>query len=109
MFDNREYLQGVPLKSHLLHNDVSNPPSDLFLRLHFTRCLTVSACRGDIKEDYRVEVIEAFMAELGVYDRQIDLTNIGWTTPLGREIFTYLITQDLLKSVDFFYFIQTPH
>ena len=54
LFEGSESLNnGTPLKSHLTLLDGPHQPSDWFLRLHFSRCLAVSVCRGDVMEDYK--------------------------------------------------------
>lgn len=91
MFEDPICLEGVPLKSHLTHTNQPNQPSDWFLCLHFTQCLTVSACCSDITEDHEVVQIEGLMEHLGVYTNEIDISDPGWSTPLGMQIFTYLL------------------
>ncbi|KIL55951.1 hypothetical protein M378DRAFT_53709, partial [Amanita muscaria Koide BX008] len=62
LFEGSESLSsGAPLKSHLTLIDGPYRPSDRFLRLHFSRCLAVSVCRGDVMEDYKEQEIENFM------------------------------------------------
>ena len=41
------------LQNHLVLVDGSDQPSNCFLRLHFKGCPTVSACHGDVLEDYQ--------------------------------------------------------
>lgn len=101
MFEGPECLNGgAPLKSHLTLVDGPHRPSDWFLRLHFRRCLTVSACRGDVMEDYEEQEIENFMDELGVYDGELDTTDPRWKTPLGVEVYSYIIRQKLAEYAD---------
>ena len=85
----------APLKTHLTLSDEPHRPSDRFLRLHFKRCLAVSACRGDVKDDYKDKEIEMFMEELGIFDDEIDESDPQWMTPLGMEVHSYLIRQSL--------------
>ncbi|KAF8524097.1 hypothetical protein BU17DRAFT_63456 [Hysterangium stoloniferum] len=73
-------------------------PSDRFLRLHFQECLAVSACRGDVMEDYHEQEIENFMEELGVYDGEIDTGDPRWSTPLGSHVHAYLIRQKMAEK-----------
>ena len=51
-------------------------PSDHFLRLHFKQCLTVSACRGDVNDDYEEQEIDIFLDDLGIYDDLIDYSDL---------------------------------
>jgi len=96
MFDGPECLKdGALLKSHLTLADGPRQPNDRFLRLHFKRCLAVSVCRGDVTEDYEEQEIENFMDELGVYDDKVDTTDPRLETPLGVEVFSYLVRQKL--------------
>src|SRR6266478_505072 len=90
VFEARECLMGS-VKSHLTLVNGPHRPGDQFLRLHFQRCLAVSACRGDVTEDYEEQEIENFMEELGVYDGEIDATDPQWGTPLGVEVHSHLI------------------
>ena len=83
------------LKSHATFIDGNDRPSDRFLSLHFRRCLTVSACGGDHTEDYGDQGINVFMEELGVYDDEMDTTDPRWATPLGIEVYAYLIRQKM--------------
>ena len=93
LFDKRDCLNG-PLKSHLIPSDDG---MDRFLRLHFERCLSVSAFGGDVREDYEEGEINQFMDELGVFDEDgIDSTHPGWQTPLGREVHAWLLRRRLL-------------
>ncbi|KIL59400.1 hypothetical protein M378DRAFT_1009943 [Amanita muscaria Koide BX008] len=85
------------LQSHLTLVDGSDRPSDCFLRLHFKECLAVSACRGDVLEDYQDQEIESFMEELGIYDGEIDGSDPKWTTPLGVLVNAYLIRQKIAQ------------
>jgi hypothetical protein len=39
------------------------------------------------------------MDYLGVYRQEIDLLDPGWSTPLGRQIFAYVLKQALLTWV----------
>jgi hypothetical protein len=106
MFEGPECLPGgVPLKSHLTLVDGYHRPGDRFLRLHFKRCLAVSACRGDVMEDYEEQEIENLMEELGVYDGEMDTTDPRWQTPLGVEVYSHLIRQKLAEYVLPFVFL----
>jgi len=97
-FDGLEYLEGgVPLKSHLTLLDGPNRPSDRFLRLHFERCLSVSVYGGDVFDDYARDEIENFIEDLGVYDNEIDTTDPRWLTPLGIEVYAYLIRDKMAE------------
>jgi hypothetical protein len=96
---------GVPLKSHLTLINGPHRPDDRFLRLHFKRCLAVSACRGDVMEDCKEQEIENFMDELGFYDGEIDTTDPRWQTPLGVEVSSHLIRLKLAEYVLFFFFL----
>ena len=105
MFESPECLPGgVSLKSHLTLVDGPLRPSDKFLRLHFARCLAVSACHGDVTEDYEEQEIENFMDELGVYDGEMDTADPRWQTPLGSEVYAHLIRQKLAEYVFFLFF-----
>lgn len=96
LFEGSESLNnGTPLKSHLTLLDGPYRPSDRFLRLHFSRCLAVSVCRGDVMEDYKEQEIENFMEELGVYDGEINTGDPRWSTPLGSHVHAYLIRQKM--------------
>ena len=95
VFEGSERLK--TLQSHLILVDGLNRPSDCFLRLHFKECLAVSACRGDVLEDYQDQEIESFMEGLGVYDGEIDGSNPKWTTALGVLVNTYLIRQKIAQ------------
>ena len=86
------------MKSHLTLIDGPHRPSDRFLRLHFKRCLTVSVCHGDVREDYDEEEIENFMKELGVFDDEIDISDPKWSTPLGSHVHAYLIRQKMKEQ-----------
>ena len=98
------------MKSHLTLIDGPNRPGDRFLRLHFERCLTVSACRGDVLEDYKDQEIENFMEELGVFDGEIDTSDPGWSTPLGSHVHAYLIRQKMKEqSVIFCIFLSEKY
>ncbi|KAF8798357.1 hypothetical protein BYT27DRAFT_7123584 [Phlegmacium glaucopus] len=98
VFDGSENMKcRAPLKSHLTFVNGHNRPSDRFLRLHFQRCLTVSVCGGNPTEDYKDQEIDLFMEELGVYDDEMDTTDPRWMTPLGIEVYTYLIRQKLAE------------
>ena len=86
------------MKTHLTLVDGPNRPSDLFLRLHFRRCLAVSVCRGDVMEDYQEEQeIESFIEELGV--NEIDPDDPGWSTPLslGSRVHAHLVRQKMAE------------
>jgi hypothetical protein len=88
----------VPLKSHLTLPDGPIRPSDQFLRLHFERCLSVSAFGGDVSGDYARGEIDDFMEDLGVYDDdEMDTTDPRWSTPLGIEVYAYLIRQKMAE------------
>jgi len=96
VFERSESMKGhAPLKSHLTLVDGHDRPSDRFLRLHFQRCLTVSVCGGNPTEDYKDQEIDLFMEEFGVYDDEMDTTDPRWMTPLGVEVYAYLIRQKL--------------
>ena len=95
VFEGSERLS--TLQSHLTLVDGSDRPSDCFLRLHFRECLAVSACRGDVLEDYQDQEIENFMEELGVYDGVYDGSHPKWTTPLGVLVNAYLIRQKIAQ------------
>jgi hypothetical protein len=92
---------GIPLKSHLNLVDGPYRPSDQFLRLHFELCLAVSACGGDVTEDYGEHEIELFMDDLGVYDDEIDTTDPRWSTSLGFEVHSYILREKLAPWVIF--------
>ena len=83
------------LKSHATFIDGHDRPSDRFLDLHFRRCLNVSVCGGDLAKDYMDQEIDTFMEELGVYDDEMDTTDPRWATPLGIEVYAYLIRQKM--------------
>ncbi|KAM6489284.1 hypothetical protein JOM56_015185, partial [Amanita muscaria] len=98
LFEGSESLNsGAPLKSHLTLIDGPYRPRDRFLRLHFSRCLAVSVCRGDVMEDYKEQEIENFMEELGVYDGEINTGDPRWSTPLGSHVHAYLIRQKMAE------------
>ena len=98
VFEGSESLNnGTPLKSHLTLPDGPYRPSDRFLRLHFSQCLAVSVCRGDVIEDYREQEIDNFMEELGVYDGEINTGDPRWSTPLGSHVHAYLIRQKMAE------------
>jgi len=65
--------------------------------LHFERCLAVSAFGGGIESDYTGEEIHGFMKELGAFVNEIDSTNPRWSTPLGIEVYAYLIIQRMAE------------
>jgi hypothetical protein len=91
-------LKGAtPLKNHVTFVDDHDRPSDRYLHLHFQRCLTVSACGGNPTEDYKDQEIDLFMEELGVYDDEMDTTDPRWTTPLGVEVYAYLVRQKMAE------------
>jgi hypothetical protein len=96
-FEGSELLikNGIKLKSHLTFDDGPNQLSDRFLRLHFSRCLRVSVCRGDVSEDFDQREIEDFMEELGVDDGdlEMDSTDPRWSTPLGIQVHSYLLRE----------------
>ena len=54
----------APLKTHLTLSEGPHRPSDRFLRLHFERCIAVSAYGGDPRDDFRGQEINIFMEEL---------------------------------------------
>jgi hypothetical protein len=85
----------APLKTHLTLSDGPYRPSDRFLRIHFKRCIAVSACRGDVKDDYEEQEIEMFMEDLGIFDDEIDYSDPRWLTPLGMEVHSFLVRQRL--------------
>jgi len=100
-FEGSESLNsGAPLKSHLALIDGPSRPSDHFLRLHFKECLAVSACRGDVLEDYKEQEIDIFMEELGVYDGAINTSDPRWSTPLGSHVHAYLVRQKMAENSD---------
>ena len=84
----------APLKTHLTLCDGPHRPSDRFLRMHFERCVAVSAYGGDVRDDYGQE-INMFMDDLGVYDDEMDYSDPRWMTSLGMEVHSYLIRQRL--------------
>ena len=43
------------------------------------------------------------MEELGVYDNEMDTTDPRWTTPLGVEVYAYLIRRKMAEWVIFLY------
>lgn len=98
IFDGSECLLkgATSLKSHITFVDGHDRPSDRYLRLHFQRCLTVSACGGNPTEDCKDQEIDLFMEELGVYD-EMDTTDSRWTAPLGVEVYAYLIRQKMAE------------
>ena len=81
------------LKSHATFVDGQDHPSDQFLRLHFQCCLATSASAGNATEDYRDQEVDLFMEELGVYDNEMDTSDPRWSTPLGIEVYAYLVRQ----------------
>jgi hypothetical protein len=85
----------VPLKCHLSLVDGPHHPSDEFLRLHFQRCISYSACGGDPGDDYADQEISNFMDELGIYDNEINSTDPRWLTPLGQQVHAHLLRQKL--------------
>ena len=85
------------LKSHVTFVDGRDRPSDRFLHLRFQRCVTVSASGGNPTEDYKDQEIDLFMEELGVYDDEMDTTDPRWTTPLGVEVYAYLVRQKMAE------------
>jgi hypothetical protein len=97
-FKGSESIKGdTPLKSHIIFVGRLGRPSEQFLRLHVQRYLTVSACGGDVTEDYEDPEIDRFMEELGAYDNKIDTTDPRWTSPPGIEVYAYLIKQKLAE------------
>ena len=85
----------APLKTHLTLTDGPHRPSDRFLRMHFERCLAVSAYGGDVKDDYKEQEIQTFSEELGVYDGEMDYSDPRWSTSLGMAVHSHLIRQRL--------------
>jgi len=97
-FEGLEFLTGdMPLKTHLTLSGGPHQPSDRFLRLHFERCLLVSACGGDVRDDYGEEEIDEFMEDLGVFDNEMDSSDPRWSTLLGMEVYSYLIRTKLAR------------
>ena len=97
IFDASTLKDTASLKSHVTFVDGQDRPSDRYLRLHFQRCLLVSACGGNPTEDYEDQAINVFMEELGVYDNEMDTTDPRWTTPLGVEVYAYLIRRKMAE------------
>ena len=87
----------APLKTHLTLNDGPHRPSDRFLRMHFERCLAVSAYGGGPRDDFQEQEINMFMEELDIYDDAIDYSDPRWLTPLGTEVHRYLVRQSLAR------------
>ena len=48
-------------------------------------------------ESYKDQEIDLFMEELGVYDDEMDTTDPKWTTPLGVEVYAYLVRQKMAE------------
>jgi len=95
-FEGAEFSGGhTPLNTHLALSDGPHRPSDRFLRLHFVRCLAVSICGGDIREDYKEQEIDHFMEDLGIYDDEVDFSDPRWSTSLGREVYGFLVRDKL--------------
>jgi len=65
--------------------------------LHFERCLAVSTFGGDIEGDYTGEDIDSFMEELGVFDNEVHTDDPRWSTPMGVEVYAYLIRQRMAE------------
>jgi hypothetical protein len=97
IFDGSTLKDAALFKSHATFVDGQDRPSDRYLRLHFQRCLTVSACGGNPTEDYMDQEINVFMEELGVYDNEMDTTDPRWSTPLGVEVYAYLIRRKMAE------------
>jgi hypothetical protein len=97
IFDGSMLKDAKSVKSHITFDDGQDRPSDRYLHLHFQRCLTVSACGGNPTEDYEDQEIDLFMEELGVYDDEMDTTDPRWMTPLGVEVYAYLIRQKMAE------------
>jgi hypothetical protein len=89
----------APLKSHATFVDADDCPSDRYLRLHFQRCLAVHASCGNAMEDYHEQDADLFMEEMGVYDNEMDITDPRWATPLGVEVYAYLIRQKMAEVI----------
>jgi hypothetical protein len=85
----------ISLKTHLTLTNGPHRPSDRFLRLHFERCLAVCAFGGGIENDYTGEDIDGFMEEVGVFQDEIDSADPRWSTPLGIEVYAYLIRKKM--------------
>jgi len=94
------FKDDISPQTHLALVDGPFRPSDHFLRLHFKQCLAVSACRGDAREDYYDQEIDIFMEELGVFDDEMDPTDPRWESPLGKEVYSYLLRQKLAEYAD---------
>jgi hypothetical protein len=95
-FEGAELLTGdAPLKTHLSLTNGLHRPSDNFLRMHFMRCLSVSAFGGNAREDYEEQEIDHFMEDLGIYDGEVDNSDPRWSTPLGMEVHNFLIRDKL--------------
>jgi hypothetical protein len=93
IFEGLELLNGSnQLKSHLTLANGPNQPSDKFLHLHFMQCLRVSICCGNVSEDYEEQEIDNFIE--GVYEGKIDNTDPRWSTPLGVQVQTQLISKE---------------
>lgn len=98
IFEGSESIKdATQLERRLILVDGPSRISDRFLRLHFQRCLAVSACNGDITEDYGNHEIECFMEELGVFDNAIDASDPRWMTTLGKEVYAHLLRERLVK------------
>ena len=50
-------------------------------------------------EDYQEQEIENFMAELGVFDNEIDTSDPKWLTPLGSHVHAFLLRQKIEERV----------
>jgi len=100
-FERSDCLKGdTRLRSHLTLVDGPHRPSDRFLRLHFQRCIAVSVCGGDAREDYYEQEIDGFMEELGVFDDEMDSTDPRWMSLLGTEVHSYLVREKLAGYAD---------
>lgn len=97
LFEPECLKSGTVLRSHAILAEGPSRPSDYFLRLHLCQCLIVSACRGDVLEDYREQEIENFMEELGVFDNEIDARDPRWSTPLGIQVHAYILRQEMRR------------
>ena len=100
IFERPEHFEDdISPQTHVTLVDGPCRPSDRFLRMHFEQCLAVSACLGDVREDYYEQDIEIFMDDLGVCDDEIDYTDPRWESPLGKEVYSYLLRQKLAGYV----------
>jgi hypothetical protein len=50
-------------------------------------------------EDYHEQDADLFMEEMGVYDNEMDITDPRWATPLGVEVYAYLIRQKMAEVI----------